>query len=657
MLLVILLTAIVCQVHGLTVEGASRVNLNGLSFDLNLYADTRIAEFTYQPLDFSVSSAKSSGIYTLTYTSAEMDVVVSISPRQQYSSSAWLFSINANCKQDLYLHDVYLSMDEVGTPFSATLKGVEAIMAGDPGKNLNIISFRDKAVEYSGQAGKFWIVASNYAECEGVEVLSANRIVLYDYKGHFFRKYVQGGTWEQLRDTMYKPEGGTHKWAFLLFTEQPILLSINRWPADKKAALCITNDADSESLNRLKAVFEGSNNPDNPKYYTQGFFARKIPVSNTVFGFNQSILGDMWTSIKEQGNSIGYHTYSGTADPVGTNQQALLSDLVPYDIRLWIDHAVPQNPEDICYNGLDPQSVNYVADVINQSGIDYIWPGDTPYTNPFDAYEETWRLPHIVYEAKDFTRPIWFFGRTREEFWEYPNYLEQLSMKYLMTSDNLDKLIGNRGLHICYTHLSAGNNTYCNGFFQIADNGDYEIRDDVDDMLLMLDYYRAHRGLWIDTVENIFDRMLAIEQIRIVSCQTVDEGVYQITLENGSDYELKDLSFKFRDLSINVPLFTAENTLNFFIADNPGVSSVVQKNFLINYQKGSLVFKNRYNLSLAPVKIEIFNLRGQKVQTYESTVYQDQFICPFTNKASGIYFARISPESGTPSLIRFTVLK
>ncbi len=431
----------------------------------------------------------------------------------------------------------------------------------------------------------------------------------------------------------------------------------NRWPGDNRAALCITNDADSENLKRLKAVYEGSSNSASPKYYSMGFFARNIPVSNTVFGMNQNTLGEMWTTIMNNGNTIGYHTYAGALDPPGSNQQALLNDLLPYNIRLWIDHAVPNNPEDVCYDGLNPESSSYVGDIINESTIDYIWPGDTAYTNPFDAYDETWRLPHIVYEAKCFTRPIYFFGRTRTEYWDYPHYIEQLSMKYLMTAENLDRLLDNRGLHISYTHFATANSSFYGSYYDALPNGDYEIKDEVDDMLLMLDYYRNNRGLWIDTLESIFDRMLAIEKVRVVSCRKVDDNTYLIGIQNGSDRDIHDLSFKYHDEAYYADLHSRGGIQYHYVADNTGSVTPIPDYFQMRYKNGCLVLKNKYSLKMTPMSIDIYNVRGQKVQSFVTTDNQYVWTQPFDNRASGVYFARINSSNVKTSTIKFIVLK
>lgn len=84
-----------------------------------------------------------------------------------------------------------------------------------------------------------------------------------------------------------------------------------------------------------------------------------------------------------------------------------------------------------------------------------------------------------------------------------------------MNSNNLDNLIAEQGLHIAYTNLCLSPSSNSRSFWELSPTGDYEIRDDVDEMLQMLDFYRRERGLWIAPLEDIFDRMLAIEQVKI----------------------------------------------------------------------------------------------------------------------------------------------
>lgn len=656
---IILLMMVMAAMAASLGAGPTSLTLGNISFDLSIQADKRMNEYSYPDLVFTPSRQDWPDSTVIVFSSPELDLKVKVSPVNSYLSQAWFFDVRADFKQETWLHELILSMDNPQAPVSAELKGVRAIQSRDPSLNRTIGPFMDKVVEFSSGDKRFWIVASGYAGCEGVEGLSANQIVLYDYRAHFFRQFDQVTRLNSLlRNAMYKQAGDSHRWGFLLFSEKPLLLDINRWPGDRKAALCISNDADDESLNRLKAVFEGSNNPANPRYYTKGFFARNIPISTTIFGVNQPTLGDMWNLIHANGNRIGWHTYTMQEDPPGSNEQAILHDLAHLNIRCWIDHSVPFNPEDIAYNGLYPDSLQFVGDVINQSNIDYIWPGDTPHTNPFNAYDEAWRLPHRVYEATSLTKPVWFFGRTRCEVWEYHGIYNPLSMKYMMTPDNLDALIAARGLHIAYTHLCQWQSDTVYSFWRVSPTGDYEIRDEVDDMLQMLDYYRNHRGLWIAPLEDIFDRMLDIEEVKITAVETTPlENTFKVTMASNAARDLHELSLSYQDDGYSVDIFTAGSEEILFISDHSGHGDVPESLFKVNYHGGQLVVTKSYDLTVEPMLVEVYNIRGQKVLSKDFSFNQTEHVIPFADKASGVYLARLKPLKGTSVLLKFSVVK
>ncbi|HOH81891.1 MAG TPA: T9SS type A sorting domain-containing protein [Candidatus Syntrophosphaera thermopropionivorans] len=636
----------------------TRLKISNL-FELNAYANKRVGELNYYDINFTKSINAYPDSTVIIFSALEMDLTVTLTPENNFLINAIRFNIRALFKQETYIHELYLTMDNSKHHIYPILKGVPAIETNDSSRNKNITPFIDKVVEYTCGEQHFWIVASEYEGCDGIEGLMANKIMLYDFHCHFYRAFdARTQQNHLLRDAFYNPPNSYHQWAFLLFRQKPVLLDINRWSGNCKAALCITNDADSECLSTLQAVFEGSNNPASPKYYNKGFFARNIPITNTIFGINQPSLGEMWTKLQDYGNRIGYHTYSPLADPPGTNAQALLNDLVSYNIRTWIDHAIPHNPEDIAYNGLYPDSLGYVADVINQSQIEYIWSADTPPTNPFNAYDEPWRLPHIVYEAKTLTRPIWFYGRTREEVWEYTNYYNPVCMKYLITPDNLDALIVENGLHIAYTHLSIGSYSSVVGFYEITPTGDYEIRDDVDEMLQMLDFYRRERGLWIAPSEDIFDRMLAIEQVKITSIEPLDDDFYRVTLHNYSDFDIPQLCIKYKERDYMIPLLAAGESYLLYLANYSPDEPIPPAQFNVRYQNGNLTIKNITGLNIDPLRLEIFNIRGQRVFSQHLINNGPEINLPFAKYSSGIYLMRISPDNGTkPIVLRFSIVK
>jgi hypothetical protein len=150
--------------------------------------------------------------------------------------------------------------------------------------------------------------------------------------------------------------------------------------------------------------------------------------------------------------------------------------MLPYNIRLWIDHGVPTNPEDLAWNGLVEGSPHYIGDVINQSNIEYAWMADTPASNPFNAFDDPWRLPHLLYELTALEKPVWFFGRTRTQTWEYLDQQITIDMKNQMTPENLDRLLIDRGLNICYTHFCFTNWTGINSFYITTPEGEYQVR-------------------------------------------------------------------------------------------------------------------------------------------------------------------------------------
>lgn len=643
---------------GIPVTNSDELILNDIRLKIDIYADKRIADFVHQALAWDSHITQYSDSLCINFSSAEMNLKLSFNPLNGFGDGAYKVTARASFLQDILLHDLYLKLNFPGTSPITVFKGIKAIETRNKDYDYVLQPYTDMAIEYSRAGKSFWIVGSNHAHTKDIEGLAADRISLYDYKQHFYRKYrPQYNRTDLDRNTMPKSANDTHEWAFVLYTQKPVLIELNRWQGNNKAALAITNDADGESANSLKAVFMGSNNPANPKYYTQGLIANNIRVTNTVFGENYPSLKPVWDAIKEAGNGIGYHTFTDLADPPGANASALLQDLAAYDIRCWIDHSVPNNPEDVAYNGLDPDSEHYIGDILEQSNIDYLWAADTPPTNPFNAFEDPGRLPHRVYELSSVNKALWFYGRTRMETWEYLSGWNMVAMKYLMTSDNLDNLIRNRGLCIGYTHFSFGNTGNRNSFYKIASNGDWEVREDVNEMLQMLDHYQRHEGLWIEPVEVIFDRMLAIEKVYVSSITEVDDKAgSMLRLMNGSDMDIPDLRIKYKDEYLFIPMLLAGSSYDIYVTGNNLVPQVSPQYHILQGEN-SLKISAIGRQSLAPMKVKVYNLRGQKLSEHQSSANQETMDIPFAANASGIYFTAISETGYKPVRMRFTFLK
>ncbi len=639
-------------------DGSNSLIFGGIPVSFDLYADRRIADFVHSPLEFSQTTIPYQDSLLLSFDSEYMTFTMSFESLTGFKASGYSVNAKLLVKQDFLLHDLYIKLNFPGSLPINTFKGIKAIETRDKSFEYTLQPYTDMAMEYIRGDNSIWILGSNQALCHGIEGISTDRISLYDYKQHFYRKYRPNLNRTDLdRNTMPLYNGDTRDFGFVIFTQKPYLVEINRWPGTKQAALTIINDADTESQNSLLAVYMGSNNPTNPKYGTEGFIANNIRVSNTIFGQNYPALKPVWDTIKAAGSTIGYHTYTDLADPPGANATALLSDLVEYNIRTWIDHSVPGNPEDMAYNGLDPTSANFIGDVIEASNIMYVWAGDTPPTNPFNAFDDPGRMPHRVYELSSVQKPLWFFGRTRMEAWEYLTGWDMVAMKYLMTADNLDKLIRDRGLCIGYTHFSFSNNSTRNSFYQIMPSGDWEVRPDVNDMLVMLDHYQTHEGLWIEPIETIFDRLLATEAVKIVEVEdNILNGLDRITLQNFSDQDIENLRFSCQGEFYELPLMMAGSTFSFF-KQHTNFDPKHAAHYTLSFKDGILKLKPLGRSLSAPMQVQIYNLRGQRVLNSTIDSYQNDIQIPFSQKGPGVYVARIKEQNYPTIIKKFSVFR
>jgi hypothetical protein len=634
------------------------LSVNNINFNFVPQVNYKTPSLVLQSLVLTQVVTDSDDSCNIDFTSSVLDLKIKLVKSSEYYSKAWLTQVTVNYKQDVLIQDILLNLVFESPQGIQIFKGTKAIESRSITDNIDLCPYTDKVIELAETNSSFWIVGSNHAGCDNIEWIKSSSISLYDHTLHFARLYRPPTPSEQMIDYMPKKSGQTDIWSFLLFEQKPFALSINRWPGEKKAAFALSNDADVELLGRLMAAYFGSDDPANPCYLTKGLIANNIKVSNTVFSNRKPLLNEVWTSIMNHGNSIGTHTHSDTSDVTSLTEQSLLNDLEEYNVRLWIDHSLPNNKEDFGMFGGFENSPYYIQDVVNRSKVDYVWLGDTPATNPFNSFDEPWRLPHRVYYFQNLTRPIWFFGRSRMETWEFLDAMHIYDMKYNLTPTNLDNLIQNNGLCVGYTHFCFNHNDTRWGFYKYFSSGYYEIRDDFNDVLIMLNDYQTNKGLWIDTVESIFDRMLAIERVKVIRVE--DDwvpGFLRITLQNTSDFSIPDFSFKYKTNQFTIPLFEANSQYSFIINKSLSGSSVIPTPFQVYYKEGFIAVKSSNSESIPSIKAKIYNIKGQLITSKESLGAQSYLLIPFANKASGIYIAKIESEEFKPQVLRFNIFK
>ncbi len=632
--------------------------LNGVAFHLEPLVTIRQAQMQHSDLLFDVQTTVFADSVITRYSHSLMEFDVKVKNIQSFHAPAKQVEISARYFAEIYIRDFGLKLDFTQRQPQLILRGPQAISQRDPRLNQALYPYTDKVIEYEFEDSSLWLVGSNYAGCANLDWISEDTIWLYDSTLHFARRYNPDLThFRTLTDTMKRRPGDENYFSFLIFEDRPVLLKINRWLSDKKAALVITNDADGESYDRMKAVFFGSSDSNSPKYLTQGIIANNIKLTNTVFGASKPHLGELWSSLMDYGNSIGYHTYRHSADLSHETYQNLIYEMDEYNIRTWVDHDWGHNPEDLCVEGWNPESDYYILNAINDSNIDYFWLGDDPYTNPMNSFTEPWRLPHRLYEFDHLTRPMWFYGRTMMTTWEgngfgYLNYL-----KPQLTAENLDRLLHENGLCVVYTHFFFSDESATQiPFYHTLPSGVKEIREDVNDRLIMLDYYQTSRGLWIDTLEHVFDRMIALEDLRIVSSAR-DADKLSIRIENQSDYALKQIHIDYDDESFEIGLIPAEASQNLFLSEIHSEPDAPFLDIFAYYYKGKLILKHKAPEALPLLDVDIYNIRGQKLQSYHMQNASREISIPFFAKASGMYILRIKTRSGFSQTIRVPIVK
>lgn len=635
------------------------LSINGIDFRLHPEVMVKNAAGETKNLTFAVQTIQTPSGAELTFTNDLLNLQLALTPQPNLGNSVWQANITAHYLDNVSLYTLAMRFDWVNPNLITAYLGTAAVRQRSVALNQDLCPYRDKIVEYTAPDSSIWVIGSNYEGCEGVERITANTVYFYDYRLHYGRLYDKARRrFEQKTDIKPCSTNQSDSYSFLLSAEKPLMPRINRWLGDRQAALSISNDADGGNGKKIYALFWGSSVNGSPQYLTKGIFANHIKLSNTIFGADYDNQYQIWASMRNRGIDIGYHTYTKDGDFTRAIKDNLLTQLQPFNIRMWIDHSWANNAEDFCRTGTDPDSPYYIIDVINNSNIDYAWMGDLPSRNEFNAFDDPWRLPHRIYEFTRLTRPVWFYGRTRMETLEYYDERHTVDMKYNLTRQNLDKLLAEGGLSLIYTHFFFDDTPQRRTFFEILENGECEIRDDANAYFELLNEYQTQRKLWVDTTENIFDRMLAIEQVRVVNVTSMTAGYQTVTVENGSDYDLDELLLDFDGKTKLIPLLRAGSRYSFTLSSGsrtPGIKPA--QNLFLQYQDSSLYLKSIDNELLSPMHISIFNVKGQCLVQTTTPAQRNMTILPFASHPSGIYFARIKPLTGNSFTLKFIVLR
>lgn len=642
-------------------EGTNTLILNGIRLEIDPTVQIRHAQSVYETLSFSKTVTSWADSCHISFHNNKLQLDVSISPKLGYGVTTKQLKVKSTYYEALNVRDIILTLGFPANPGVNVLRGPSAIFTNNPSKNINTCPYTDRIVEYRDGMESFWIAGSGYDGCENIQWLRDRSISLYDHTLHFSRRFDNvAQVFNYLTDTLVRMPGTSDEWSFLIFEERPPILKINRWLGHKKAALVFTNDADSETDAKVRAVYFGSNNPNSPKYLTTGLIANNLPVTHTVFGVNVSAMSGLWDELRSYGNTIGYHTYTAETDLEAVTFNNLIYQMVDFNVRCWIDHSWGLNYETLCHQGWDPTSPYYILPTLNASGIDYFWVGDNVNTNPFNAFSEPWRLPHRLWEYDGLERKIWFYGRTKMEGWEYYNHAYWVDMKRNLTPENLDRLLEENGLCIVYTHFSFNETAAIGSFYHYPQPEVCEIKDEANACFEMVNSYQVNRGLWVATLEDVFDRMLAIEEVKITSAEKlIRNGGWQVSLANQSNLPVLQLLLSNHNQEIVIQQLSENSETIVFLDGYPTNPPPIDQtlDFFTFVQAGTLVVKPKNDQSFDEIKMSIYNIRGQKIDAVERNDNPQAVFIPIHQYASGVYLLSVEVGTGQQKTVKFTVVK
>jgi hypothetical protein len=305
----------------------------------------------------------------------------------------------------------------------------------------------------------------------------------------------------------------TESWPYLVKTRQPY---------GYDAILTLSNHSDNETLDRLKAVAYGTTNESDPNYGKKGIAGRGIGWTKAVFVSDASpyaSLADanfktLTDKLYRDGVEIIGHSITPATDS-RTVVASGLATLSQYNARNWIDHGASGgmgNWEDLASQGAIKDSGNYILDLLDQYNYQYAW-------SYLDVYTNNNALNMLTPDSTTSIRPFLFYNNNIDDnihdnkklyLWSTINTRKQPETFY--TSDRVDNLIRERGVHIGHEYLayeSLENHAWYN------DNGTLKICPTFDSELEYIAQKKAAGLLWSPTVVDLGDYLVSLKDVLV----------------------------------------------------------------------------------------------------------------------------------------------
>lgn len=316
----------------------------------------------------------------------------------------------------------------------------------------------------------------------------------------------------------------------------PMTLIKTRQPYGYDATLTLTNHADLETVETIKAVAYGTEDETDPDYGKNGVVGRGIGWTKSIFvsGCTPPVNTDDCYSGADLDDpdfkSLTDKLYHDGVEIVGhsitpeTDSRSAVSDgmrtLSQYGAENWIDHGANDgliNWEDLASQGAIKGDVNYVMDIFDQHNYKYAWsyidltttnynlnmlqPGNTELVRPFFFYNN--QVDNNVHDDKQIY--LWstiYTGRIPDLYY---------------TNSNVDSLINERGMHIGHEYLAFIRDNYVwpENHAWYMNDGKIEIYPEFDAELSYIAGKKENGLLWSTTMSAIGDYLVSLKDISI----------------------------------------------------------------------------------------------------------------------------------------------
>lgn len=274
----------------------------------------------------------------------------------------------------------------------------DSLRWSEPSKQLQNVSSWTPQYVYFFRYGYWWFL--ELCESDGYDI----RKTSYGIKIHLFFDQQSRHPFLKIINKNWifsgmgkRYEGEIRSYIIRLYrlsNTTPYIPIINRFPEDYKVAFCLTDHADYDQVEPLKAVFYGDSREY--KKNNHGLTGRGLRISKSVFArslteytgtgvLENSEFKHLVYRLYDDGHEIiphGIRSFPGTMIELMKDFQEIFS---PFNSKTWIDHYYSYSTllqHSLATEGLQPDSPFYIWPMLQDEGIDLFWSGMDIHNNP-----------------------------------------------------------------------------------------------------------------------------------------------------------------------------------------------------------------------------------------------------------------------------------